>query len=48
MQWFYLTVVENFDRNPFEDVLFFKESIVQPWSAENSESLSILVHLPWP
>ena len=44
----YLTVVENFDRSPFEDALFFKESIVRPWSAENSGSLSILVHLPWP
>ena len=32
MQGFHLTVVENFDRNPFEDALFFKESIVRPWS----------------
>ena len=48
MQWFHLTVIENFDRNPFEDALFFKELIVQPWSTENSESLSIPVHLPWP
>ena len=37
MQWFHLTVVENFDLTPFEHALFLKESIVRPWSAENSE-----------
>ena len=48
MQLFHLTVVENFDGKPFEDALFFKESIVRHCSAEDSESLSLLVHFPWP